>query len=331
MAAAENPCALLDRPSSGRVEALAAPIVHAMALTTIIAGSDLSEASDAALERAIGIAAMHRARLVLVHAQATEPPVSEVDNAIVEQIGEVSAAIRAEAAVRLADKLAEIQALGIRAAVVSRVGAPDEVLAHAAGDEAADLIVVGTHGHTGVSRFLLGSVANTTIRRAPCDVLVVRGEPVRAGFSRPLVATDFSPASAKALDHAAFVVAPGTALGVVHAWQLPAGSWGATLLGQARFPWSTVRDAVLASVKAQADKFAAEHGQGRPVELVQGPPASVITETAERGSHDLIVVGAHGNRGFRRLLLGSVAESTVRHAPCSVLVVHGPRRAVTAH
>jgi nucleotide-binding universal stress UspA family protein len=301
-----------------------------MALTTIIAGSDLSEASDAALERAIGIAAMHRARLVLVHAQTTEAPVSEVDNAIVEQIGEVSAAIRAEAAVRLADRLAEIQALGIRAAVISRLGAPDEVLAHAAGDEAADLIVVGTHGHTGVSRFLLGSVANTTIRRAPCDVLVVRGEPVRAGFARALVATDFSPAAAKALAHAPFVVAPGAALHVVHAWQLPAGSWGATLLGQARFPWSTVRDAVLASVKAQADKFAAEHGHG-PVELVQGPPASVITETAERGGHDLIVVGAHGNRGFRRLLLGSVAESTVRHAPCSVLVVHGPRRAVTAH
>jgi nucleotide-binding universal stress UspA family protein len=110
---------------------------------------------------------------------------------------------------------------------------------------------------------------------------------------------------------------------VLHAWQLPAGSWGATLLGQARFPWSTVRDAVLASVQSQADKFAAEHGGH--VELVQGPPASVITEAAQRGGNDLIVVGAHGHRGFRRLLLGSVAESTVRHAPCSVLVVHGPR------
>ena len=50
----------------------------------------------------------------------------------------------------------------------------------------------------------------------------------------------------------------------------------------------------------------------------------MITETAERGGYDLIVVGSHGHRGFRRLLLGSVAESTVRHAHCSVLVVHGP-------
>lgn len=297
-----------------------------MALTTIIAGCDLSRHSDQALERAIGIALLHRAKIVLVHAQASEAPVSEVDNALLSQLGEVSAAIRAEEAVRLTDKLAEIQELGLRAAVVTRIGPPDEVLATAAHDEQADLIVVGTHGHSGVARFLLGSVANTTIRRAPCDVLVVRGAAVRAPFARPLVATDFSPAAAKAIDHASHVVAPGTRLDVVHAWQLPAGSWGATLLGQARFPWSTVRDAVLGSARAQADQLVADHGGAFHVELVQGPPAQAITETAERGGHDLIVVGAHGNRGFRRLLLGSVAESTVRHAHCSVLVVHGPRR-----
>jgi len=298
-----------------------------MALTTIIAGCDLSVPSDHALERAIGIAELHRAKIVLVHAQASDAPIPEVDNRMLEQLGEVSAAVRAEEAVRLADKLAEIQALGLRAAVVSRIGAPDEVLIAAAHDEGADLIVVGTHGHTGVSRFLLGSVANTTVRRAQCDVLVVRGEPVRAAFRKPLVATDFSPAAAKALAHAANVVAPGTAIDVVHAWQLPAGSWGATLLGQARFPWSTVRDAVLASARTQANKLVADHGSAFQVELIQGGPAQVITEAAERGHHDLIVVGAHGNRGFRRLLLGSVAESTFRHAPCSVLVVHGPARA----
>jgi nucleotide-binding universal stress UspA family protein len=298
-----------------------------MPLTTIIAGCDLSQPSDHALERAIGIALLHRAKIVLVHAQASEAPVAEVDSALLAQLGAVSAAIRAEEAVRLAGKVAEVQGLGLRAAVISRTGPPDEVLAAAAHDEQADLIVVGTHGHSGIARFLLGSVASTTIRRAPCDVLVVRGPAVRAPYDRPLVATDFSPAAAKAIDHAVHVVAPGTRLTVAHAWQLPAGSWGATLLGQARFPWSTVRDAVLASAQDQADKLVAEHGGGFHVDLIQGPPAHVLTETAERGGHDLIIVGAHGNRGFRRLLLGSVAESTVRHAHCSVLVVHGPRRA----
>jgi nucleotide-binding universal stress UspA family protein len=295
-----------------------------MALSTIVVGCDLSMPSDQALERAIGIAKLHRAKIVLVHAQASDAPVAEVDNALLEQLGEVSAAVRAEEAVRLGGKLAELHELDLPAAVISRLGPPDEVLAGAAQDERADLIVVGTHGHTGVARFLLGSVANATVRRAPCDVLVVRGEALRAPFHKPLVATDFSPAAAKALGNARQIVAPGTSLAVVHAWQLPTGSWGATLLGQARFPWSTVRDAVVASAQTQADQLVAEHGPGLRVELIQGPPAHVITEAAERGGHDLIVVGAHGNRGFRRLLLGSVAESTVRHAHCSVLVVHGP-------
>lgn len=302
-----------------------------MALATIIVGCDLSASSDQALERAIGIALLHRAKLVLVHAQASEVPVTEVDNAMLAQLGEVSAAVRAEEAVRLGAKLAEIQGLGLAAAVISRLGPPDEVLSGAAHDEHADLIVVGTHGHTGIARFLLGSVASATVRRAPCDVLIVRGEPLRAPFRKPLLATDFSPAAAKALDNAAALLAPGTQLDIVHAWQLPAGSWGATLLGQARFPWSTVRDAVLASAREQADQLIALHGPGLHVELVQGPPAQVITETAERGGYDLIIVGAHGNRGFRRLLLGSVTESTARHAHCSVLVVHAPTGRPPSH
>ena len=173
-----------------------------MGLTTIVAGSDLSEASDVAVERAIGIALLHRAKLVLVYAQSTDQPGAEIDNAVAEQIGKVSAMIHAESAVRLADKLVEIRRLGLTAEVISRVGAPDEILAAAANEQSAELIVVGTHGHTGVARFLLGSVANATVRRAPCDVLIVRGDPVRAAFARPLVATDFSPAANKAIGNA---------------------------------------------------------------------------------------------------------------------------------
>jgi universal stress protein A len=105
------------------------------------------------------------------------------------------------------------------------------------------------------------------------------------------------------------------------------------LLGQARFPWSTVRDAVVLSAQSQLDKMiAAQAKLGNPLhgELVQGPPASALTATAERGGHDLIAVGTHGHRGFRRLLLGSVAEDVIRHAPCSVLVVHGEHAGETA-
>ncbi len=301
-------------------------------LTTVLVGYDLSPQSDQAIERAIAIALLHRARIVLVHAQADDAPLAEVDNAVLAQLGEVSAAVRAEAAVRIADRLASIQALGLQAEVISRVGPASEILAAAATERGAELIVVGTHGTTGISRFLLGSVASDTIRHAPCDVLVCRGATQRATFKKPVVAMDFSAAAIRALDHTADVIDSGTTIEVLHAWQLPVGSWGATLLGQARFPWSTVRDAVLASAQAQADKLVASRRSGPPihVDLVQGPPASVLTTAAERHGHDLIVVGTHGTRGFRRLLLGSVADGVVRHAPCSVLVVHAEHAGQTA-
>jgi len=301
-------------------------------VTTVLVGYDLSAQSEQALERAIAIALLHRARIVLVHAQSDDAPMAEVDNDMLKQLGEVSAAVRAEAAVRIADRLGQIQALGLEADVISRVGPPSDILAAAANERAAELIVLGTHGTTGIARFLLGSVASETIRAAPCDVLVCRGPTLRAAFRKPVVAMDFSPAAIRALDHTADVIEAGTTIEVLHAWQLPVGSWGATLLGQARFPWSTVRDAVLAGAKAQADKLVASR-QGRTpihVDLVQGPPASVLTSAAERHGHDLIVVGTHGTRGFRRLLLGSVADGVVRHAPCSVLVVHAENAGQTA-
>ncbi len=301
-----------------------------MAITTILAGCDFSVPSDEALDRAIAIGELHGARVIMVHAQADDAPIAEVDNAMLAQIGEVSAAVRVEEARQLVDRLVAIQSRGLQAEVISRVGPPGEVLAAAAAELSAELIVIGTHGATGLSRFLLGSVAAATIRHSMCDVLVCRGRASKTVFQRPLVATDFSPSSARAIAHAAMVCTPGAAIDVIHAWELPAGSWGASLLGQARFPWSTVRDAVVVAAQGAADKLVAEHAAlGHPihVELVQGPPAQVITHAAERHGHDLITVGAHGHRGVRRLLLGSVAESTIRHSPCSVLVVHGGQAA----
>jgi nucleotide-binding universal stress UspA family protein len=56
-------------------------------------------------------------------------------------------------------------------------------------------------------------------------------------------------------------------------------------------------------------------------EVLHGSPESRIVETAEKMNADLIVVGSHGYNRWERLLLGSVSDSVVHHAPCSVLVV----------
>ncbi len=292
------------------------------ALATIVVGYDLSEQSDQAVDRAAAIAAQHQAKLLLVHAQGDETVSTNLatQNVMVSELEQMNAAVRAEETRVLDTTLGQVRERGVTVESVIRAGPADEILAQVADEYGADLIVVGTHGRTGLSRFLLGSVAASVIRHARCDVLVVRGgQP--APFKRPLIATDFSAVADRSIDHAARLCEPNAPLQVIHAWQLPSGSWGATLLGQARFPWSTVRDAVISNARDLADKLTVSH-PGIQVELVQGPAAQVVTHAAERDGNDLISIGAHGLRGVRRLLLGSVAESTVRHAPCSVLVVH---------
>jgi nucleotide-binding universal stress UspA family protein len=293
-------------------------------ISTIVAGVDLSAPSDQAADRAASLALAHRAKLVLVHATTDDAPIEHTDPSLLEQLGEVTAAMRVEIVRRLADHMLALRDRGVDVELVSPEGAPGEVVANVARDRGAQLICVGTHGTTGISRLLLGSVATAILRHATCDVLVCRGQDT-GPFRRPLVATDFSPAAGRALARAAELALPSAPIELVHAWQLPAGSWGASLLGQTRFPWSSVRDAVLTSARAKADELVAGSAAlGHPlhVELVQGPPATVVASTAERAGHDLIALGTHGHRGFRRLLLGSVCESTIRHAPCSVLVVH---------
>src|SRR5262245_35374393 len=223
-----------------------------MTLTTIVAGADLSPPSEQAIERAAALAQLHGAKLVLVNALADDAPIENVENDMLQTLGEVSAAVRAETSQRMTARLNTLTARGIDVELATPTGPPAEQISQIARERGAELIVVGTHGTTGISRFLLGSVAAAVLRHAPCDVLVCRGAASATPFQRPLVATDFSPASFRALRNAAELCAPGAPIEIVHAWQLPVGSVGATLFGQTRFPWSTIRDAVLAGAKSQA-------------------------------------------------------------------------------
>ena len=84
--------------------------------------------------------------------------------------------------------------------------------------------------------------------------------------------------------------------------------------------WAGVRDAATRRVEAAV---ASARAAGIAVEphLVEGPPAEAIREVAEQTSADLIVIGTRGHTGLKHVLLGSVAERTLRHAPCAVLTV----------
>jgi len=137
-------------------------------------------------------------------------------------------------------------------------------------------------------------------------------------FRRICCPTDFSEWSRVALETAARMVRKdGGALTVLHVTET---TWPGA---QAPFPpppRSPERGAAtkLAEWTAEAERLA-----GSPVSsvLLSAPVAEAIVDFAREEASDLIVMSSHGRTGFRRLVLGSVAEAVVRTAPCPVLLV----------
>lgn len=88
--------------------------------------------------------------------------------------------------------------------------------------------------------------------------------------------------------------------------------------------WKALREAAADLVEKAARKLR-EAKFNVSTELVEGDPKSQIIDVADQWPADMIVVGSHGWKGFKRFLMGSVSEAIVRHAPCSVEVIRKPR------
>ena len=145
-------------------------------------------------------------------------------------------------------------------------------------------------------------------------------------FSKILVPLDFSSHSAKALELAMGLAKTfGGQILLLHAYHLP------PLVGmpdEIAIPpdfWTGVRDAAARRLDKAAQKVKAG---GIPVEtqLMEFAPSDAIVETAKKMKADLIVMGTRGLTGLKHALLGSVAERTLRLAPCPVLTVKDETR-----
>lgn len=295
-------------------------------MTGVVVGVDLSDECERAVAHAVAVA-RHRgwdATLVLV------------DN-VPDGLDAVPPAMRALAERylatlhdRLHDHRAALAAVrerwihhGVELSQLVVDGYPDERLPAVATELDAALIVVGSHGLSGVKRLLIGSVAERVARYAEVDVLVSRGDAPDGGYRRVVIGTDFSPEAERAALHALPYVGHGGRLELVHCWWVPGATvaLGAAALGLGREDLhGTVEHYLRAAGDRMRSALAARPDLSLTFDLVPAPPARGLAEVAAHRDADLVVVGSHGRRGLRRLLLGSVAEHTLRHAPCSVLV-----------
>lgn len=213
-----------------------------------------------------------------------------------------------------------------------------EALVDAGVAHGCDLVVMGTHGRTGLPRVLLGSVAERMARLAPTPLLLVRGHGSKPTlFKHILVATDGSTFSDLALQHAdALAGALGARLSVVYV--VPDLTQLYMRAGRA---WMFADQAQLQAQLAQEQARLREQGeyilkdaarrckQAKQVHTVLREAGrhligERIREVADEVKADLIVMGTHGHTGLRKFLLGSVAEDVAQQARQPILLVRNP-------
>jgi nucleotide-binding universal stress UspA family protein len=200
-----------------------------------------------------------------------------------------------------------------------RLGRAAPTVVEVARSRDASLIVVGTHGWTGLRHLAFGSVAETIARTAPQPVLTVRAQ--RPALRRILMATDFGPASdtawAGALDLAKIFGASLHLLHVVEDGFLASGEeWYVETMPQ-------IREQMMQEARGRLTRMVQAQPAGNiTCSALAGTPARTIAGVAEEFECDLIVMGTHGRNAVAHVLLGSVADRVIRTASCPVLTVH---------
>ena len=215
--------------------------------------------------------------------------------------------------------------------VIGRGDPAREITAHAR-EAGADLLVAGTHGRSGLPRWLLGSVTEELLRTAPCPLLVVPPDvdeappPVPALLRRILCAVDFSDPSLRAVELSLSLAQEADArvllLHVLEAFVPavpllpPAGPAVADYLRD-------LEDHAAERLRRVIPEGASEWCEPT-VSVVRGKPWREIVRKADEHDAGLIVLGVHGHGTLDRLFFGSTATGVVRHAGCPVLVARPP-------
>jgi nucleotide-binding universal stress UspA family protein len=137
----------------------------------ILIGMDFSPASISAFEQALKLAKQNGAELLIAHACATPNTLCFMPP---ECYGEWELLCRTEAEKNIGSLIQRAHQEGVKAHKVLLQGLADDAIIEAARRLGVDLVVIGTHGRRGVSRFFMGSVAAHVVARAPCAVLTAR-------------------------------------------------------------------------------------------------------------------------------------------------------------
>jgi nucleotide-binding universal stress UspA family protein len=293
-----------------------------MKIETILVPLDFSELSLQALRYATVIAKKFGAAVHLVHVSDDEEKAPEMSSAghSRRQTASSMESLRDE----LLGHGKQVDGFWPEECHV-RTGQPYQEICTLAHEIDASLIVLGTRGHTGLKRILLGSTAERVARFATCPVLVVRrprsGKRKRFVLQKILAPIDFSRCSmAGAMCAALFAKTFDAKLSLLHvfAGEMPPVSGKTSKNALNKIDAIDLENARLdMEAFTQLDFLRDVKPE---TEICAGDAADEICRTAGDSATDLVVISTHGRTGLNRVLLGRVAEHVLRHAECPVLV-----------
>jgi nucleotide-binding universal stress UspA family protein len=276
----------------------------------ILVPTDRSDPARRALEQAADLATQYGATVTVLHVVDTR----ELDRG--EDVDERTRTARTDLDASLDDL-----DLAVTPETAVRAGIPSEEILDYAHESGTDLLVMGTHGRTGVRRYLLGSVAEKVVRLSDVPVLTVHPAEVDVGsvpYERILVPTDGSDGAGAAVDCA-------TDLATTYGAALHAVSVVDTGAMATDVQFDVIADQLQAyaadAVEAVADAASEAGVEETETAVLEGRPYDAIRTYVDEADIDLVVMGTHGRSGIDRYLLGSVAEKLVRTATVPVLTV----------
>ncbi|MEK6777195.1 MAG: universal stress protein [bacterium] len=276
----------------------ATPSCPVSGLDKILLVTDGFEFSEGAIREAINFAGKCGSRLYAVMVVETNPEYESMAPQLVER------AIEEGARRHLDSVKARSREQGLACETIIVQGdEPYQLIVDEAARRGVDMIIIGRRGRKGLTKLLVGEVAEKVIGHAPCKVLVVP-RAARIEYKNLLVATDGSIHSNAALTEAIAI----------------AKRCGSHLIA-------------LSAMRDESEREEAENFANKAVELAQkegvsaeavtpiGRSFNAIVETAGGRGVDLIVMGTYGKTGVKKLLMGSSTEKVIGNAGCAVLVV----------
>lgn len=279
----------------------------------ILFATDFSNRDQAAFKTACDLAVKAKARLIILYVQDS-------------RFKALSASNRKDPNREFVNYVPDNYAVNFDQVV--KTGDPQEEILRLADASDVDLIVLGTHGRSGVGRVFAGSVAENVLRNSDTPVMTIRDEiakPNKYDSPHILVPIDFSVFGYAAIDYATkLAISIGGEISIVHVDETDSAATRQLSGNQSQWSKGDQKTwKLLTQFVPSSQKIRFSHA------LLKGHADTAINDYAREKKCDFIVIGTHGRTGLGRTLMGSVAEAVVREAECAVITVKPSNKRTT--